>query len=100
MNKSSTMSNPTNGPKYQGYAALSRFMTWTSGFMVFRNFGDLHVRNILYLQDEISVIEEKLRERDLQNDPNVEHGSRRRDPDPLRRGLMGQLRIKLKEYGM
>ena len=69
--------------------------------LIFRGFDELHIRNLLYLQDEITLLEEKLHVRDLLPDPNTDtkHGSRRRDHDSMRRGIMKRVRIKLKEYG-
>ena len=90
------MSQPTVGTKYKGYAALSRYMDTGDGMLIFRGFGELHIRDLLYLQDEITSIEEKLHARDLM--PG-EHGCRRRDSDLMRRGIMKQLRVKLKDYG-
>ncbi|KAK5114430.1 hypothetical protein LTR85_010253 [Meristemomyces frigidus] len=91
------MAKATTTAKYQGYAALSRYIDSADGMMIFRRFGELHVRNLLYMQDEITLLEDKLHARDLLDG---EHGCRRRDTDLERRGLMKQLRSRLKEYGL
>lgn len=80
----------------EGYAALSRYMDLSSELGVIRRFGTLHYRNLLYLQDELMELEERLHERDRMDG---EHGSRRRDRDQVRAGLMLQLRKKLRQYG-
>lgn len=83
--------------KLRGYAGLSTYMSLWSELAVVRRFGALHYRNLLYLQDEILEIERSLAERD--GIRGLEHGSRRRDQDPVRAGLMRQLREKLQQYG-
>lgn len=85
---------PEKAPK--GYAALSRYMDFSSELGVIRKFGSLHYRNLLYFQDELLELEERLLERDRMDG---EHGCRRRDPDRVRAGLMLQIRKKLQEYG-
>lgn len=80
----------------KGYAALAQFMDLSSELGVIRRFGALHYRNLLYYQDELTELEEKLRERDRMDG---EHGCRRRDCDKVRAGLMQQVREKLRQYG-
>lgn len=91
------MSVPPTNQVYQGYAALSRYISGVDGLHVFHRFGELHTRNLLYLQDELRDLEETLHGRDLQ--PDIEHGSRRSDGDADRRRLMLLIKTKLKEYG-
>lgn len=83
--------------KLRGYAGLSTYMSLWSELAVVRRFGALHYRNLLYLQDEISEIEERLADRDRV--VGVGHNSRRHDQDPVRKGLMKELREKLQQYG-
>ncbi|WPB07846.1 uncharacterized protein RHO25_012510 [Cercospora beticola] len=90
------MSVPPTNQVYQGYAALSRYISGVDGLHVFHRFGELHTRNLLYLQDELRDLEETLHGRDLQ--PDIEHGSRRSDGDADRRRLMLLIKTKLKEY--
>lgn len=84
------------GGLVKGYAALSQFMDTSTELGVVRRFGALHYRNLLYLQDELMELEERLGIRDSMAG---EHGCRRRDQDQVRAGLMQQLRVKLRQYG-
>ncbi|KAM3414746.1 hypothetical protein BST61_g9899 [Cercospora zeina] len=81
---------------YEGYAALSRYIGRIDGLHIFRRFGELHTRNLLYLQDELRDLEETLHGCDLQ--PGIEHGSRRSDQIADRSRLMLLVRARLKEY--
>lgn len=81
----------------RGYAGLSTYMSLWSELAVVRSFGALQYRNLLYLQDEIPKIEERLADRDRL--VGLGHNSRRPDQDPVRKGLMRELREKLQQYG-
>jgi hypothetical protein len=41
-----------------GYRGLSAFLASDSGFLIFRRFDTLNARLLLYLQDQIVVLEE------------------------------------------
>ena len=87
-------------PKFKGYAALSRYQDTDIDLGLIRRFGHLHFRNLLYYQDELAELEEHLERIDLHQDlQDKEHGSRRRDKNPARVGLMGQIRSKLQAFG-
>ena len=84
---------------FKGYAAASRFMNSSDGVTIFRRFGELHVRNILQIQCQLSEIETRIHERDLDPDNDGYHGTLRHDKDHVRKSLMKRLRQLLKEYG-
>lgn len=87
-------------PKYKGYAALSKYQDTDIELGLIRRFGHLHFRNLLYYQDELAELEEHLERLDLRHDLQAEkYGSRRRDKNPARAGLMGQIRTKLQAFG-
>lgn len=64
--------------------------------MVFRRYGELGVRNILYKQDVIAELQEQLKERDEM--PQYSD-TRRFDDDEVRKKLMDQIHNALKDYG-
>lgn len=81
--------------------------TWMASdddFFVLRRFGKLGARVALYMQDQISALEE-----DLQIEDNLcrtavkeesDSGTFRKDPRQLRQQIMNQLCIKLEQYRM
>lgn len=81
-------------------------MDWSDDFFVIRRFGASNARAILYLQDQVVVIEEKLRTLDLQvandADATTGNGSFRRDRQcekgRQRDKLVRELVRKLKSY--
>jgi hypothetical protein len=88
----------------RGYPALASFIGSDKDFFVFRRFNTLSARNLLYLQDELIQLEDKLLEIDLQESRSggqVElwncH-SRREDSNQQRKALMAEAREKLREY--
>ncbi len=68
--------------------------------LIFRRFDDVHVRLLLYLQDQISQLESQLRKSDEQNiaENGMHHGTFREDVDRLQVGIMERLRILVGEY--
>lgn len=50
--------------KYLGYRAYSSFLASDDNFLVFRRFGNLNARVLLFLQDQICRFEERLEELD------------------------------------
>ena len=82
--------------KYRGYAALSKFQDADIDLGIIRRFGHLHFRNLLYFQDELTELEESLDREDLAEGV---HGCRRKDQNPVRVGLMRQIRGKLQAFG-
>jgi len=104
----STRSPPQPQPlhKHRGYPALATFIGSDKDFFIFRKFNVLSARNLLFLQDELSELEEELnaidlvelRRGDLRDLRSL--SSRREDENLERKKLMGLLSVKIKEYRM
>jgi hypothetical protein len=73
-------------------------------FSIFRRFDNLSTRNLLFLQDELCELEEKLSDidkADLESgthDRLVSLHSRRYDANDARKVIMSQLKAKIGEY--
>ncbi|KAI4279433.1 MAG: hypothetical protein LQ337_000244 [Flavoplaca oasis] len=86
-----------------GYPKVAAFVNADPSFLIYRKFGWLHNRILLYLQDEIVALEYKLNKLDqgtFTDDKEVKLKSRRADflnPGP-RRDTVKQIAEKLKEY--
>lgn len=89
----------TSPERYVGYPGLVSHMTETQN-LIFRRFDDLHVRLLLYLQDQISQLETQLRTLDEQNiaENGIHNGTFREDVDIERVDTMEKLRICVAEY--
>lgn len=89
----------TEPERYLGYPGLVSHMT-ESQHLIFRRFDDVHVRLLLYLQDQISQLESQLRTLDEQNiaEKGMHNGTFREDVDQLRVDIMERLRILVGEY--
>ncbi|KAI0545138.1 hypothetical protein F4679DRAFT_562196 [Xylaria curta] len=64
--------------KYVGYRRYAEFISSDSDLLIFRRFGILNARVGLFLQDKISVMEQKL--------TNLDREFSRRDADPVNNG--------------
>ncbi|KAL9001004.1 MAG: hypothetical protein Q9169_000488 [Polycauliona sp. 2 TL-2023] len=86
-----------------GYPKIAAFANADPSFLIYRKFGWLHNRLLLYLQDEIVALEYKLNKLDRNTfalDSEVKLKSRREDfldPGP-RRDTIRQIAEKLREY--
>jgi hypothetical protein len=89
----------TSPERYIGYPGLVSHMTETQN-LIFRRFDDVHVRLLLYLQDEIAQLEAQLRTLDEQNtvERGLHNGTFREDIDRVRVDIMEKLRICVGEY--
>jgi hypothetical protein len=80
------------------------FMSSDSVFLIFRRFDRLATRNLLYLQDELTELEERLRHFDQQDRTDGgEDGLRnlhswREDHNMARRQVIFEIRHKLELY--
>ncbi|KAL8729637.1 MAG: hypothetical protein Q9166_004586 [cf. Caloplaca sp. 2 TL-2023] len=86
-----------------GYPKVAAFANADPSFLIYRKFGWLHNRLLLYLQDELVALEYKLDRLDQrtfthENDKKLK--SRRQDfaSPSLRRNVIKQIAEKLKEY--
>ncbi|KAL8657937.1 MAG: hypothetical protein Q9226_001432 [Calogaya cf. arnoldii] len=87
-----------------GYPKVAAFANADPSFLIYRKFGWLHNRSLLYLQDEIVALEHKLNkldQRTFAHEDEVKLKSRREDigTPGMRRDTFKQIAEKLKEYG-
>ncbi|KAL8701092.1 MAG: hypothetical protein Q9224_000662 [Gallowayella concinna] len=86
-----------------GYPKVAAFENADPSFLIYRKFGWLHNRLLLYLQDELAELEYKLDKLDKEtfsDDEDIKLCSRRDDwtGRSLRRDLIKQIAQKLEEY--
>ena len=93
-----------------GDPRLAAFLDSDDAFMIYRHFGFLHARLLLYKQDELKEMEEKLRTMDLRDSKDAKKNkclkSRRKDDlrqdlesHEMRKHLMQRIEKKTLEYG-
>jgi hypothetical protein len=89
----------TEPERYVGYPGLVSHMTETQN-LIFRRFDEIHVRLLLYVQDQIVQLETQLRKLDDQNiaEKGMHNGTFREDVDRVRVEIMERLRILVGEY--
>jgi len=85
----------------RGYPEIASFIGSDKDFFIFRRFNVLSARNMLFLQDELVELEDKLEQVDLAESRSGHlwnlH-SRREDSNAARKALMAEIRVKLCEY--
>lgn len=85
-----------------GYRAFSTFLDSDNNFLVFRKFGTLNSRLLLYLQDKIAVAEKELGEIDLhyskEETGDVNNGSFRQEMIVERVQALERIHLLIKEY--
>ncbi|KAE9364244.1 hypothetical protein N431DRAFT_421114 [Stipitochalara longipes BDJ] len=88
--------------KYTGYKKYTWFLDSDDNFLVFRRFGALNARILLALQDDLCVLEERLKELDnkysLKSAPRIHNGSFRYDQQVDRILIIDEIKETLKEY--
>jgi hypothetical protein len=94
----SSAATSSSETKPVGYDRLSKLIASDNDFLVFRRFGELNVRNILYLQDRLSEITEDLAIEDAK--PDTKPGTRRWDNNRKRTELMEKAEDLLRRYSM
>jgi hypothetical protein len=103
-NVSTDANRPRPTASQVGYPALAKFMASDSVFRIFRRFDFLTVRTLLYLQDELCELEDRLNaldDSDLQRGNHahtVSLHSRRHDQNQQRKALLAEIQVKLKTY--
>lgn len=83
----------------RGYPSLTAFMNLEPKFDMFRRFGRLRIRALLYKQDELVELEEQLELVDSRDRVQLHLSSRRHDRNKARKDLLDQIDKKLAEYG-
>jgi hypothetical protein len=85
-----------------GYRGFSAFLASDNDFLVFRRFGAINARLLLYLQDEIAVLEQDLEHLEVLHSQDsavdIHNGSFRQETLPQRKKLLDTLLAKVKEY--
>jgi hypothetical protein len=85
-----------------GYRGFSAFLASDNDFLVFRRFGAINARLLLYLQDEIVVLEEELEELEAEcmakNADDIHNGSFRQEALPERTEILEALNVKVRQY--
>ncbi|KAF1851126.1 uncharacterized protein K460DRAFT_412737 [Cucurbitaria berberidis CBS 394.84] len=85
-----------------GYRGFSAFLASDNDFLIFRRFGSLNARLLLYLQDEISVLEADLEDLEakyvVDGAKDIHNGSFRQEALPERTALLATLNIKVRQY--
>jgi hypothetical protein len=95
---------PQPGASKAGYSALAEFMASDAVFRIFRRFDAMTVRSLLYLQDELYELEERLNAFDNADLTGGERAqmvslhSRRHDQNQQRKALLADIQVKLKAY--
>ncbi|ORY00305.1 hypothetical protein BCR34DRAFT_575896 [Clohesyomyces aquaticus] len=88
--------------KYLGYRAFSNFLSSDDDFLIFRRFGPLNTRVLLFLQDEIVQLENQLEDLDSDHSRkeavDIHNGSFRQEAVPERVELLTKIHAKLKNY--
>lgn len=82
-----------------GYPQFSALVGAHDTFQIYRRFSNLRSRLLLYKQDSLSVLEKRLNDIDDNEKSPLFLGSRRRDKNEERKGIMGKVDLELAEYG-
>jgi hypothetical protein len=83
----------------RGYPRLAAFLNSAHEFAIFRRFGLLRTRILLYKQDELVELETKLIKLDNEEQVPYHLCSRRSNPSDVQKALVAEIEKKLKEYG-
>ena len=75
-------------------------MSLDPNFAMLKRFDVLRMRHLLFLQDTMAELEEKLDACDDAEDIPLHNSSRRQDGNETRRDLMRELEICLAKYGV
>jgi hypothetical protein len=85
-----------------GYRGFSAFLASDNEFLIFRRFGPLNTRLLLYSQDKIAVLEEALEALEANHTQegakDIHNGSFRQEALPERRRLLEELNIEVRQY--
>jgi hypothetical protein len=88
-----------DGPYPRGYPELAAFMRSDPEIGIFRRFDYLHLRELLYLQEELTHLEEQLHTIDRTEPIEINIMSRRLDSNEERKKVISEIRVRLLDYG-
>ena len=91
-------SHPAVESRRPGYPMLSAFMASDKSFVLFKRFGESHTRLLLYKQDELVEIEQRLKDPDSVERTSYHLASRRDVMNPARKALVTEIESKLSAY--
>jgi hypothetical protein len=83
-----------------GYPRFAALLSSHPSFHVYRRFLRLRSRLLLYKQDSLTALEERLDQIDRDEPRLLFLGNRRRDKSDARSVVMGQIEQQLGEYGV
>lgn len=83
-----------------GYPRLAAFMNSDKEFIALKKFGWLHARTLLFKQDEIMELQERLEHLDRTEATAYFLHSRRHEANSERKDILSGLGSKLAEYGI
>jgi hypothetical protein len=88
----------------RGYPQLAAFQNSDPNFRIYRRYGTLRNRVILYRQQELAIMEKELSDLDKEDDEakngkTASYKKDRADPESQRLKLIGEIETKLKQYG-
>ena len=75
-------------------------MSLDENFLMVKRFDVLHMRYLLFLQDTMAELQERLDECDDAENVSLRNCSRRQDGNPVRKALMQELGSHLAKYGV
>lgn len=85
-----------------GYRGFSAFLASDNEFLIFRRFGSLNTRLLLYSQDKIAVLEEALEALEANHARegaiDIHNGSFRQEALPERKRLLEELNTEVRQY--
>ncbi|KAI5838107.1 hypothetical protein DFP73DRAFT_565803 [Morchella snyderi] len=96
-----SIQSPETEPLFQyprGYPSLSATMNSDLSLAMFRRFGKIRIRSLLYKQDYLAELERRLYVLDLKEKDQVNLSSRRFDNNAERKEIMVEIGITLKDY--
>ena len=83
----------------RGYPQLAVLMSMSGRYKIFRRFNVIRLRMLLYKQDEVAQLEERLKSIDDGDPKDLFLGSRRHDRNTERMAVMKQLEQAIASYG-
>lgn len=83
----------------RGYPELAACMNSDPGLNMFRRFSYLHLRQLLYMQEQLATLEQRLYQIDGSDTIEINPMSRRFDRNKERQETMAEIKVALLEYG-
>lgn len=107
----SGLAAPSQPARLEGYPSFAQFIATDSDAAIYRKYGNLSARNLLYLQSELHELEEQLQQLDMEDAKDISNEAAQRvarewghynDPDNQaacrHKVLQEKIRLKVREY--